>query len=267
MLREEHRGGVTFLTLSRPPHNFFDSVLLAQLADAVGRCDNTPSIRAIVLSSDQRSFCAGADFGGGKRPDPAMIYNEAVRLAGRRKPMVAAIKGAAIGGGLGLALAADFRIGCTETRLQANFTRIGISPGFGLTFTLPRIIGRQAALDLFLTARRIEGEEAYRLGMLDRLVLQEDVETHAEALAYELASNAPSAMLATRALALDDYPSAFRAAVARELGYQEPLFANPDFDEGVRAAAERRLPAFADPIVESQAAAGVTPSSRIGAEH
>lgn len=245
-LGEQFEDGIAILTLSRPPHNFFDAGLIGRLADAVERCDRMSTVRAIVLRSDQKSFCAGADFGGGKQLDAAALYRQAARIAARRKPMVAAVKGAAIGGGFGVAMAADMRVGCAEARLQANFTRIGISPGFGLSFTLPRIAGQQVALDLLLTARRVQGEEARQLGLLDRLVAADEVDVQARDLALTLAANSPAALVATRALLLDDYAARFAAAVTRELECQTALFALPDFPEGVQAAAERRPPRFAD---------------------
>lgn len=245
-LRTERRGAVAVLTLSRPPHNYFDAGLLRTLADALAEADEDRTIRVSVLASDQRSFCAGAEFGGAARPEPSAIYAQAKRLMTRTKPLVAAVRGAAIGGGMGLALAADMRVGCADTVFHANFARLGICAGFGLSHTLPRLVGAQKARDLLLTARRVTGEEALAIGLLDRLVAPADVGQEAAGLASEIAANAPAAVAATRALLGADERRAYEDAIERELAQQAPLFASRDFQEGVRAARERRLPAFGD---------------------
>jgi 2-(1,2-epoxy-1,2-dihydrophenyl)acetyl-CoA isomerase len=242
--RIDRVGTVGKLTLSRAPHNFFDCEMLSGLADALADFDRDTGIRAVVLMSDQRNFCAGANFGGDARIDPAPIYKAATRLVSRRKPLVAAVKGAAVGGGLGLAMIADLRVGDSSCWMQANFTRIGISPGFGLSYTLPKVIGAQRARDMLLTGRRVSAGEASSMGLLDRLVGEGKANDAAQALAAELAANSPAAMSATRRSLPSLDESVFAAAIARELAFQEPLFAGSDFEEGVRAANERRAPSF-----------------------
>ena len=103
------------------------------------------------------------------------LYKEAIRLFRTKKPIIGAIHGAAVGGGLGLALVPDFRVTCAEARFSANFNRLGFHPGFGLTVTLPRLVGAQQAALLFYTGRRISGDEAVRLGLADVLVPQAEV--------------------------------------------------------------------------------------------
>lgn len=161
---EEH---VAWVEMHRPPHNFFDRELIGNLADAFEALDRESQCRALVLASEGKSFCAGADFspsgGVGQELESARagrLYEQAIRLFGTRKPVVAAIQGAAVGGGLGLALAADFRVVTPEARFAANFAKLGLHPGFGLTHTLPRLIGVQRASLMFYTARRIGGELA-----------------------------------------------------------------------------------------------------------
>src|SRR5260370_27825369 len=132
--------------------------------------------RAAVLCDEGRSFCAGANFAnrGATGVEPGVekrnpLYSEAVRLFACKKPIVGAIQGPAIGGGLGLALVPDFRVVSPEARFAANFVKIGFHPGFGLTYTLPRLIGIQKANLMFLTGRRITGEEAFAWGLDDVL--------------------------------------------------------------------------------------------------
>ena len=172
------------------------------------------------------------------------LYIEAVRLFEAKKPIVAAVHGAAVGGGLGLAMVADFRVACPETRFAANFTRLGFHPGFGLTTTLTEAIGRQNAALMFYTSRRVGGEEAHRMGLADVLVPQAEVRTAALALAAEIATNAPLGLLSTRATMRQGLAARVRAATEHELAEQDKLRTTADFREGVRATAERRLPNF-----------------------
>lgn len=244
-------GHVGIVELQRPPHNYFDLGLLSALADAFEAMESDPQVRAIVLCAQGDAFCAGADFSNPDSVPKARyaratnpLYAEAIRLFSTAKPIVAAIHGAAVGGGLGLALVADFRIGCAEARFSANFTRLGISPGFGLTVSLPRLIGRQKASWLFLTGRRIGGEEALALGLVDRLVARDQVRQEAMALAEEIAGAAPAAVEATRAALRDGFEGALRQAVARESIDQNRLFDTQDFVEGVAAMRARRPPVF-----------------------
>src|SRR5712664_1087470 len=205
-------GLVATVEIRRPPHNFFDYALIQQLADAFEALDRDPACRAIVLAAQGKSFCAGANFGDGgdldengqvrSRPDANRIqhlYVEAVRLFRTRKPIVGAIHGAAVGGGLGLALVPDFRVTCPEARFSANFTRLGFHPGFGLTVTLPELIGRGKAALMFYTSRRITGEEAVKWGLANELVPQDQVKAAAMKLAGEIAECSPLGLVSTRA--------------------------------------------------------------------
>src|SRR5215467_7069153 len=151
---------VATLEFSRPPSNFFSVALISQIADACAQLAADGRCRAIVLCSSGRVFCAGADFAGAHAigtPDGTHLYDHAVRLFQQPLPVVAAVQGAAIGGGLGLAMAADFRVAAPEARFAANFARLGFHHGFGLTVTLPAVVGRQHALELLYTGRRPPG--------------------------------------------------------------------------------------------------------------
>ncbi len=143
------------IEIRRPPHNFFDMELIQQIATAMEEFDKDDSVRAVVLCAQGKSFCAGANFNDPKRQneEPTKVggsptnhlYQEAVRLLRTKKPIVAAVHGAAIGGGLGVACAADFRVTCPEARFAANFTRLGFHPGFGLTVLLTELVGKNQA--------------------------------------------------------------------------------------------------------------------------
>jgi enoyl-CoA hydratase/carnithine racemase len=244
-------GHVATVEIRRPPHNFFDTALISAIADAFEELDRQTTCRAIVLAAQGRSFCAGADLSkppsvpepDASRPPPH-LYKEAARLFRTRKPVIAAVHGAAIGGGLGLALAADFRVTCTRARFAANFNRLGFHPGFGLTVTLPRLVGSQRAAWLFYTARRVSGDEAVAMGLADVLVAETEVRPQAQALALEIAQSAPLAVLSTRATLRRGLVETIEAATERELVEQQWQRRTADFREGVTAAAERRLPNF-----------------------
>jgi enoyl-CoA hydratase/carnithine racemase len=172
------------------------------------------------------------------------LYDEAVRLFATRTPVVAAIQGAAIGGGLGLALMPDFRIAAPEARFSANFARLGFHHGFGLSVTLPALVGGQRAMELLYTGRRVGGEEAVSLGLCDRLVPRSELRSAAVGLAAEIAASAPLAVASIRETLRGDLPARIRAATAREKAEQDRLRKTSDFKEGVRAMAERRTPDF-----------------------
>ena len=172
------------------------------------------------------------------------LYKEAIRLFRTKKPIIAAVQGAAVGGGLGLALVADFRVTCSEARFSANFNRLGFHPGFGLTATLPRLVGVQQAALLFYTGRRIPGDEAVRIGLADLLAPQAELREAAQKLALEIAQSAPLAVIATRDTVRRGLVDAIEAATERELVEQDWLRRTEDFREGVRAMADRRLPDF-----------------------
>ena len=242
-------GFVATVEIARPPHNFFDFELIANLATACETLGETDECRAIVLCAQGKSFCAGANFGSGgseagRDRRSGHLYQEAVRLFRTPKPIVAAVQGAAVGGGLGLALAADFRVACPDSRFVANFTRLGFHPGFGLTETLPRVIGQQRATLMFYTSRRIKGEEAYDWGLADVFVPTDEVRAAAQALATEIAENSPLGVVDTRATMRAGLADRVKAATDRELEIQDKLRATEDFREGVRATAERRQPNF-----------------------
>ena len=167
-----------------------------------------------------------------------------MRLFRAQKPVVAAVQGAAVGGGLGLTLVADFRVASPESRFTANFNRLGFHPGFGMSITLPRVVGIQKAALLFYTGRRIGGEEAHEIGLVDVLVPQEGLRTAALGLATEIAQSAPMAVRATRQTLRRGLADEIAAITDHELAEQQIHFETADFKEGVKAMSERRVPVF-----------------------
>ena len=241
-------GHVGEIEIQRPPHNYFDNALINQIADALEAFDRDATCRAVVLCAQGKSFCAGADFANrpatGANESGKHLYKEATRIFRTKKPIVAAVQGAAIGGGLGLALATDFRVTCSEARFSANFNRLGFHPGFSLTYTLPRLVGQQRANLLFYTGRRVTGDEAVAMGMADVLVPLAEVRSAAAALAREIAESAPLAVQSTRETMRRGFADAAERATERELVEQDWSRKTADFKEGVKAWGERRLPNF-----------------------
>lgn len=251
----ERHGHVGLIEIRRPPLNFFDVSLINQIADALEELDRDIEIRSSVLAAQGRAFCAGANFADPARQeqeqrDPATnlpinhLYVQAVRIFKNAKPIVAAVHGAAIGGGLGLAVSADFRVTCPEARFAANFTKLGFHPGFGLTTTLPELIGRNNAELMFYTSRRVTGEDACRMGLANVLVPQDEVRAAAMKLAQEIAECSPLGLVSTRATMRAGLAERVLAATNHELVEQTKLRASEDFKEGVKATAERRVADF-----------------------
>lgn len=240
-------GHVAEIVFARPPHNFASPALLAEIADAVALCDDDPDLRCTVLASQGKSFCAGADLAGDQdvTGDAGMetigqFYVQAERLFRRRKPMVAAVQGAAVGAGLGLALAADFRVAAPAARFSANFVRLGFHPGFAITVTLPRVIGATRAGWMMLSAERVKADKALEWGLVDRLVEAEALAGEARAMAAEIAANAPLALLSVRSTWTDGLAERAAAAMRHEHAEQTALRTTDDYAEGVASVFERR---------------------------
>lgn len=240
------RGNSALLLFQNPPHNFATVGLLRLLADALEQLDAEPQVRAVVLASSGKVFCAGADLVspngfGASGDDPLReFYDQALRIFSCHKPIVAAVQGAAIGAGLGLAVAADFRVATPDARFSANFTKLGFHPGFGLTCTLPRVIGQQRAAQMFLTSERYKAGEVAAWGLVDRIADADKLLETALAFAAEIAENAPLSLLATRATLRGDLVEQVRATLVHEHREQTKLLPTTDFEEGRRAVAERR---------------------------
>ena len=213
------------------------------------RSTATWKCRASVLCAQGKNFCAGANFGDrtqqAERDNRTTtsgnpLYTAAVRLFSTKKPIVGAINGSAVGGGFGLAVMPDFRVATPETRFTANFVKLGFHPGFGLTYTLPRLIGQQRANLMFYTGRRVDGETAHAWGLADVLTDQDSLRAEALKLAAEIAENAPLALMSVRATMRVGIAAAVKAQTDHEFIEQHRLQQTEDHKEGVRAVAERR---------------------------
>jgi enoyl-CoA hydratase/carnithine racemase len=242
-------GAVGVVELQRPPHNVLTPEQVEDVASAFERFDDDLAVGAVLLCAQGRSFCAGADFGarsgdglGGSSTE--RLYAAAARLVEVGVPVVAAVQGPAIGGGLGLAMTASLRVTCPEARFSANFVKLGIHQGFGLSVTLPELLGPSRAALVLLSGRRFGGEEATELGLADACVPADELRASAMALAAEVASGAPLALRAVNRTLRAGLGERIRVATAHEAAEQARLGATDDAREGMRAVAERRPGSF-----------------------
>lgn len=242
-------GFVATVTIDKPPINAVSVDLMRDLADGLEGLDRDGETRAIVLATSGKVFCSGADLS--RRADEIGIaakeeargnplYDQAVRLYSTELPIVVAVQGAAIGAGLGLALVGDFRVAAPDARFAANFVKLGFHPGFGLTHTLPRLIGKQNAARMFLTGDRFDAETALAMGLVDEIAPLDQLMHRAAALAGSIAENAPLAVRSTRKTLRAELGAAVRAATDHEFVEQQWLMKTDDFREGVKAVSERR---------------------------
>lgn len=240
-------GHVGVIEMQEPPHNFLNVAQIHAIADALDELAKDMNVRAAVLCAQGRSFCAGANFGGGQGSvgegtggSTTDLYAGAARLCEAALPWIAAVQGPAIGGGLGLAMTATMRVTCPEARFSANFVKLGIHQGFGLSVTLPETIGPSRAAWVLLGGRRFNGEEATALGMADVCVPQDQLRDKAIEIAAEMANGAPLAVRAINATLRAGLGDRVRAATKHEAEEQAKLFTTEDSREGVRAVTERR---------------------------
>ena len=253
-LRTEVHGNVGVVIMDRPPHNFLNFRQIHDIADALEEMQNDMSIRCAVLAADGRSFCAGADFAGdgvGGGDDEVVggaatlaLYQGSGRLFDVTLPIVGAIQGPAVGGGLGLAMVPDIRITCPDARFSANFASLGIHQGFGMSVTLPQLLGPSRAAQVLYSAKRYKGEEAVATGLADECVPNEQVRERTLEVATEIAANAPLALRAIKSTLRLGLGDRVREITQREAQLQAQLSASDDAKEGIAAVGERRAGNF-----------------------
>jgi enoyl-CoA hydratase/carnithine racemase len=250
----ERRGSVLVLTLNRPERlNAWTDALEERYFAQLDAAEDDPDVRAIVVTGAGRGFCAGADMSDLER-GASVGVETALRDRPRprtlpltiRKPMIAAINGAAAGLGLVEALYCDFRFATPEAKLTTTFARRGLIAEYGIAWILPRLVGHSAALDMLLSGRVVLGEEAVRLGLVDRLSEPSRLVDDAVAYGEELAAySSPWSMATIKAQVRADLERTFAAAVAAAEELLVESFRRPDVQEGVHSHLEGRAPAFA----------------------
>jgi enoyl-CoA hydratase/carnithine racemase len=244
---------IAVLTLNRPQSlNAISRGLAADLSATSANLAGRDDVRAVVLTgAGERAFCAGADLkerrrlSASERADhTAAIEAAAEALAALPMPTVAAIRGFALAGGAELAVACDLRVASTDAILGFPEVKIGIFPGAGGVLRLPRIVGSGAARDLLFTGRQIGADEAFRLGLLDRLVAPHEVLPTAIELAAAIAGNAPLAVRAVKRALIESEGRPHAEARHKVNTLRMSLDGTSDYEEGLLAFAERRPPRF-----------------------
>jgi enoyl-CoA hydratase/carnithine racemase len=253
-VRYTRDDAVGVITLDRPDNrNSMTPELLDAFAAASAAALADPGARCIVVTGTGTSFSAGADFkstlqreGDHRAPNERSfaMYEPFLSLLDLPVPVIGALTGHAVGGGFGLALVCDLRIGAEGAKYGANFVRIGLAPGMAISYLLPRLIGMARASELLLTGRLVDGREAERLGILNRAVPAADVLPEAMALAREIAANAPLAVRATKRAIRRGLELAVRDAARAEAYAQAETVATDDAREGIAALLAKRTPAF-----------------------
>ncbi|MCZ6871293.1 MAG: enoyl-CoA hydratase/isomerase family protein [Gammaproteobacteria bacterium] len=252
--REEH---VAVVTLNRPEKlNALGRELQAELHDALDEAKNDDNIRVLVITGAGRGFCSGADLTGGPReehtPTQAELLDnfgwvgrQALALYHFDKPVIAAVNGVAAGAGMSLSLACDMRVGSENTRFKTVFIERNLSPDSGMSFFLPRIVGVSRAADLIYTSRMVLADEAYRMGLLDRLVAHDNLVEEAVALANQMTQWPPLALRSAKRVLQHNVEAKLEDALQYELyGLSFGRKATNDAKESRRAFVEKRVPKY-----------------------
>jgi len=248
-------GEIAELVLLRPAaRNAMTDAMGAEVRRAVGELNADAAVRVVLVRGDGEAFSAGGDFSmlaaraqlpeAENRLAMRTFYADFLSVRALRVPTVAVIGGPAIGAGLCFALACDLRVAAAGVKMAASFVRLGLHPGMGATYLLPRLCGPTAAADLLLTGRAIEAEEALRLGLVNQVHPRDVLDVAARALAAQLASAGPLAAAQTKATLSAAVERELDSALEREAAAQAVDFGSAEFREALQAVAERRPPRF-----------------------
>lgn len=253
----ESRDGVAEVTLNRPGNrNSMTEDVFSGLRDALQRIHEEQELRCVIITGVGRSFCAGADFKseiqrggdreGYKAPNERSMamYEPFLGILNIEVPVIAAMQGHAVGGGLGLGLVCDIRIANEEARYGANFTRLGLHPGMATTYFLPRLVGIPRAAEWLFTGRLVSGEEAAREGLANYAVPGDEVLAKGREIAAEIAGAAPLAVRWTKRSLYRGVGWDPRSAAEMEAHAQSRTVETEDAKEGIRALLEKRAPVF-----------------------
>lgn len=257
ILLTEKNNGVGTITLNRPDKlNAFNDELTFSLQDALKEMEKDPTVRAIIITGAGRGFCSGQDLQSrsisqemGQRPSLGdsikRRYNPIIlKLRKLEKPIIAAVNGVAAGAGASLAFACDMRIVADNVTFIQSFTKVGLVPDSGSTFLLPRLIGVTKAFELMLSADKMDAQEALRLGLVNKVVPQENLISEARTLAEKIAAGPSKAFgLTKRAINRAIFPD-LEELLEYEASLQEIAGRSDDFAEGVKAFVEKRVPAY-----------------------
>ncbi len=248
----ERRGAVLVLTLNRPDRlNAWNNELEDRYFELLDEAENDGDVRAIVVTGAGRCFCAGADMDDLQQVGDGQEVKVVQRPRPRafpltiRKPMIAAVNGAAAGLGLVEALYCDIRFATPKAKFTTAFVRRGLIAEYGMSWMLPRLVGTSNALDLLLSGRVVQGEEALRMGLVSRLVEPDALLDEAVAYAQDLAANcSPQSMAAIKNQVQRHQDRTLEQAIEESDALMLESFTWPDVAEGVSSYLEQRPPAF-----------------------
>jgi enoyl-CoA hydratase len=250
-IQVETRGRVGLIRLNRPKQlNALNDALMNELGDALARCDADEGIGAIVLTGSDKAFAAGADIGAMKDWGYMDVYKTDYitrnweRMRTIRKPVIAAVAGYALGGGCELAMMCDIIVAADSARFGQPEIKLGVIPGAGGTQRLPRAVGKSKAMDMILTGRTMDAQEAERAGLVSRVVPADKLLDEALAMGAQIAEfSLPSVMMAKEAVNRA-YEAPLAEGVLFERRLFHALFGTTDQKEGMAAFAEKRKPTF-----------------------
>ncbi|HEY7612001.1 MAG TPA: enoyl-CoA hydratase-related protein [Gemmatimonadales bacterium] len=249
----EVRDAVAFVTINRPEKlNALNAAVIAELGDAAGQIRDEREIRGVILTgAGPKAFVAGADIGEIAAQGP--VDGKARSLEGQRvfrslercgKPVLAAVNGFALGGGCELAMACHLRIASEGARFGQPEVKLGIGPGYGGTVRLPRLVGRGRALELLLTGQMIDAQEAYRIGLVNRVVPADRLLAETEATLRTMLENGPLALRACLEAVDAGLDTGVDEALLLEANLFGLLSGTEDMREGTAAFLEKRKAAF-----------------------
>lgn len=246
------RDGVGVITLNRPDNrNSMTPELLDAFAAASEEARTDPALRCLIVTGTGSCFSSGADFKatlqraeGEPHERSYAMYAPFLSLLDIEVPIVGALNGHTVGGGFGLALICDLRVGNIDAKYGANFTRLGLAPGMAISYMLPKIIGLSRANEMLFTASLLDGRAAHAIGLLDRAVEPAEVRPAADELAARIASNAPFAIRATKAAIRRGLKLEIKEAARAEAIDQARSIETADAREGIAALLAKRDPRF-----------------------
>ena len=247
----ETRGRTGLIRLNRPKQlNALNNALMDELGDALAKLDADEGIGVIVLTGNEKAFAAGADIGAMKDWGYMDVYKSGYitrnweRMKSVRKPVIAAVAGFALGGGCELAMMCDIVIAADSARFGQPEIKLGVMPGAGGTQRLPRAVGKAKAMDLVLTGRIMDAQEAERTGLVSRVVAADKLLDEALAVAAQIGEfSRPSVMMAKEAVNRA-YETPLSEGILFERRLFHALFATEDQKEGMAAFVEKRKPGF-----------------------
>jgi enoyl-CoA hydratase len=250
--RKSEDDGVEIVLLQHPPVNALSTTLLQELDHAIAEFGESGKARAVVLTGDGQYFSAGADVKELATLDMAAAPDVArkglatyARIASLRQPVIAAINGLAIGGGLELALACDLRIAGESAKLGAPEVTLGLIPAYGGTQRLPRLVGVAKAKELIFTGAMISAAEALRIGLVNKTVPSGQELRAARDMAHTIAQRAPKAVQAAKRSIVEGLELPLAAGIENETRwFEREVLPSEDLGEGLAAFVERRPPKF-----------------------